>query len=521
MRNRTQSVPLVILGLDSGDPRLIRRWAQEGHLPTISSLMERGCYAQTSSPELMVEHGAWLSIFSGRSRAHHGCYYFRQLVPGSYDLRLVYGPEVDAPPFWASWRNGHKRVVVADVPQVALQSGVSGLQIANWAIHRGYVSRAPEDQPASEPAGLLDQLTQKFGPPLQIIEVPDANQAQNRRLLGELLARVERKGAVCRYLIERERADLIVICFGESHTAGHQFWRYCGEASAHDQSNGREFAHATRDVYQAIDRQIGLLMAQLPQSTNVFLLSSIGMADHYPTGALMGAFCRQLGYQIQPQSKTSSFQPISIARRMLPEAWRIALSRKLSRETREQLFAQHFRTSANWKKTTAFAIPSIYTGFLRVNLRGREPEGIVEPGAPYHALLRRLENDLAQLIDPQTGQPAIEKVVRSGELYGCTYPEVMPDLVVHWKPSTHFLDRVVHPNGELTQEKPEFFRDSEHMDHGFFAAAGPSIQSRGQIEDVEVLDLAPTFLALLNEPKLKQMTGNVLNEVLITELQTS
>jgi predicted AlkP superfamily phosphohydrolase/phosphomutase len=521
MNRQFPYIPLVILGFDSGDPRLIRRWAQEGHLPTVSSLMRRGCWAQTSSPELMFEHGAWLSIFSGISRVRHGCYYFRQLVPGTYDLQLIYGAKVNAPPFWAAWQDGRKRVVVADVPEGALQRGVPGLQIANWAVHRGYVSRAAVDQPSSEPNSLLEQVTQKFGPPVRILEAPDADSAQNRRLHRELLARVERKGALCRYLVEREGPDLAVVCFGESHTAGHQFWRYCTEGSAHSQANGHEFAHATRDVYQAIDREMGLLLAQMPPTTNVFVVSSIGLADHYPTGALMEAFCRQLGYQAQPESNASPFQPTALARRMLPEAWRIALSRGLSREARERLFAQQFCVSANWKKTTAFAIPSIYTGFLRVNLRGREPEGIVEPGAQYDALLHRLETDLGQLIDPRTGQLAIEKVVRSGELYGCNYPNVLPDLVVHWKPSTHFVDRVVHPNVELTQKKPEFFRDSEHMDHGFFAAAGPSIQNRGQIEDVEVLDLAPTFLTLLNEPKRKHMTGNVLKELLVAELQTS
>ena len=512
MSDRTQRAPLVVLGFDSGDPRLLRRWAQEGQLPTLASIMERGCWGQTTSPELMLEHGAWLSIFSGISRARHGFYYFRQLKPGSYDLQLTYGPEVNAPPFWSLWREGGKRVVVADVPEGALQPGVPGLQLVNWAVHRGYVSRARAYQPRSEPSNLLEEVTRKFGPPVQIFEAPDADPAQNRRMHAELLARVRRKGALCRHLTERERPDLVVSCFGESHTAGHQFWRYCAEASGQPPADGNEFAHAIRDVYQAIDRQIGLLLAQLPASTNVFILSSIGLANHYPTGALMEAFCRQLGYQAQPEPKPISFEPMALVRRTLPEKLRIALSRRLSRETRERLFAQQFRGNTNWQKTTAFAIPSLYAGFLRVNLRGREPEGIVKAGAEYDALLQRLENDLRQLIDPQTGQPAIEKVVRVSELYRCKSPDVLPDLVVHWKPCTHFMDRVVHPKAELTQKKPEFFRDSEHIDHGFFAAAGSAIQSRGQMADVEVLDLAPTFLTLLNEPKPEQMTGKTIRQ---------
>jgi predicted AlkP superfamily phosphohydrolase/phosphomutase len=520
VRHNTQRAPLMILGFDAGDPRLLRRWAREGHLPTLASLMERGCWGQTSSPELMLEHGSWIAIFSGISRARHGFYYLRQLKPGSYNLQLVYGPDVNASPLWASWQDKHKFVVVADAPEVALQPGVPGLQITNWAVHRGYVSRAPVYQPSSEPADLLEEVTRKFGPPRQIIEDPDADPEQNRRMRSKLLARVERKGAVCRHLVERARADLVVACFGESHTAGHQFWRYCAEGSAQKQADANEFSHAMRDVYQAVDRQMGLLLAQMPPSTNVFILSSMGLADHYPTGGLMEAFCRQLGYQLQAEGGPTSFQPMALARRALPEKWRIALSRRLPRETREELFAQQFRTSTDWRRTTAFAIPSSYTGFLRVNLRGREPDGIVNRGREYDLLLERLEADLHQLIDPQTGQPAIEKVVRCGELYQCSPPEILPDLIVHWKACTHFMDRVMHPKAELTQEKPEFFRDSEHTDHGFFAAAGPAIQTRGQIADVDVLDLAPTFLALLGEPKPEQMTGQIIEELLRDKLQS-
>jgi predicted AlkP superfamily phosphohydrolase/phosphomutase len=500
------SGPLVILGFDSGDPQLLQHWAKEGYLPTVSSLMRRGCWSQTTSNELLLEHGAWLSIFSGVSRADHGYYYFRQLVPGSYELRLTYGPEIQALPFWGELGRSNKRVVVADVHDMRPIADLAGAQIANWAVHRGYVSRALPDQPKSVPKELLKEITKKFGAPQQIIEDPKADHARNRRFYRDLLARVKRKGALCRYLIEREKPDVLVVSFGESHTAGHQFWKYRSE-------NVNEFGSAIRDVYQAIDREMGVLLSQMPQSANVFVLSSIGLADHYPTGALMTAFCRELGYQAPPRPGPKSFGPMSIARRIVPETWRVALSRRLSRETREQLFGQQFPVSTDWSKTTAFALPSMYTGFLRVNLRGREPQGTIEPGAEYLAILQSLENDLRQLIDPKTGQAAIEKVVRTSEVYDCSYPEVLPDLIVHWKSCSYFIDRVVHPKADLRQEKPEFMRGSEHTINGFFTAAGPAIQARGQIADVEVLELAPTFLKLIGEEKPRRMKGEAIREL--------
>jgi predicted AlkP superfamily phosphohydrolase/phosphomutase len=71
----------------------------------------------------------------------------------------------------------------------------------------------------------------------------------------------------------------------------------------------------------------------------------------------------------------------------------------------------------------------------------------------------------------------------------------------------------VHPKADLRQEKPEFMRGSEHTTNGFFAAAGPAIRARGQIANVEILELAPTFLKLIGEEKPGRMKGEAIREL--------
>lgn len=83
----TKTSPLVILGFDVGDLDSIRRWAEEGYLPTIASIMKRGCWGRTTGPELVCSYSIWASMFSGVSRSQYGSYYFRQLKPGTYDLQ--------------------------------------------------------------------------------------------------------------------------------------------------------------------------------------------------------------------------------------------------------------------------------------------------------------------------------------------------------------------------------------------------------------------------------------------------
>ncbi|MEJ2153335.1 MAG: alkaline phosphatase family protein, partial [Gemmatimonadota bacterium] len=93
--------PLVILGLDVGDPKWLERWVSEGYLPTLASIIERGVSARTTGPDLVTEHSVWVSLISGISVGRHGFYEYKRLRPGAYELETITGRDVEAPPFWS------------------------------------------------------------------------------------------------------------------------------------------------------------------------------------------------------------------------------------------------------------------------------------------------------------------------------------------------------------------------------------------------------------------------------------
>ena len=71
---------------------------------------------------------------------------------------------------------------------------------------------------------------------------------------------------------------------------------------------------------------------------------------------------------------------------------------------------------------------------------------------------------------------------------------------MHWKSSRHFLDRAIHPKGEIKQRRPRFFRNSYHRAPGFAAFKGPARLEPGWYEEGSILDIAPTLMGLLGEP---------------------
>lgn len=502
--------PLVVLGSKVGDAESIARWAAEGRLPTIQSIMDRGCHGRIAGPDRFGEHGSATTLFTGLPADRHGHYYFRQLRPGTYRLEPHGSAHITARPFWALDDVFRGPVAIVDVPEGRAIPGLPGSQLANWAYHIADVIAV---EPTAEPPELLGEIEALVGPPPETpsLHPTRSDPGKARAHLEHLLDGVRTKGRVVRHVVGRQPADVVVATFDEPHAASHLFWFDRLEAEA--PSDDPVLRDAIRTVYEAMDREMGRILDEVGGVPNVVVLSLFGMGDRLSTQGLNEIVLRELGYEVPRAAGGGSLRPIDVARQLVPAGLRRALSRYLPAGRQEEILADRLARGIDWSRTTAFSLPSLYTGLLRVNLRGREPEGIVDPG-DYDALLSRIEADLGRLEVAATGEPAIESIVRASELFGGGPPEILPDLFVEWRGGPRLLDRVAHPGGELRQERPAFCPGSEETLVGFLAAAGPDVGGRGAIGDVAIGDLAPTFLTLLGSTPPDAMPGRPLELLL-------
>jgi predicted AlkP superfamily phosphohydrolase/phosphomutase len=505
--------PVVLLGFDAADPDLVERWAREGKLPTMARLMERGTWARTGGEELLFEHGVWSTMLSGVSTARHGFHFFWQPVPGTYGLELKRGRDLGVTPFWAHLAGTGRSVLVLDPPDTEPVRGLPGLQVSEWATHSHY----PPLALAAEPATAIDELRRTFGPREQIGERIGASLDEDRSIVERLVARAARKGACVRALLAKGTYDLVVAVFAEAHTGGHQVWEYRRDAKGDGPRPDQGLGDGLLRLYQAVDAEIGRIVDALPPTATVFVTSSVGVLSQYPTEELMEQFCRHLGYQTTPQPAASSEPPprrsiTSVLRGLVPERARNLVSRFLPFHVQARLLSEKFAASTDWSRTTAYAPPGYYTGCLRINLRGREPNGIVAPGAEYDAVLARLEEDLHALRDAETGAPVIARTVRTRDAFGDDVHPALPDLVVFWAEHDRPLRRVRHPRAELTQSPHAFHRGSHHTTEGLLVAAGPGVRGHGRVDEVSPLALAPTLLTLLDVVPPAEMTGAPLRD---------
>ena len=122
----------------------------------------------------------------------------------------------------------------------------------------------------------------------------------------------------------------------------------------------------------------------------------------------------------------------------------------------EDLFDKgEFFVTVDWSKTRAYAMG---LGDIYINLKGREGQGIVEPGEPYQALLAELKARLEGYVDEETGEHPVAYVWTRDEAYGVYDPELIPDLFasngegyrVGWQDTLGIVAKnVVEPNRDI------------------------------------------------------------------------
>jgi predicted AlkP superfamily phosphohydrolase/phosphomutase len=129
----------------------------------------------------------------------------------------------------------------------------------------------------------------------------------------------------------------------------------------------------------------------------------------------------------------------------------------------------------DWARTTAFSLPTDQHGWVRVNLRGREALGSVEPGQ-YEAVCRRIEQALRAAARTD-GRPIVRAVIRTAPDAGAAATTPLPDLIVHWTDATFACPLRLGPGGPAARPVGRRYM-GQHAPRGFYilrpARGGPA-----------------------------------------------
>ncbi|HEY0139650.1 MAG TPA: alkaline phosphatase family protein [Thermoanaerobaculia bacterium] len=269
--------------------------------------------------------------------------------------------------------------------------------------------------------------------------------------------------------------DLVVQCFEFPDRVGHVFWRIVDpKHPAYDAKLAAEWGNALERAYVLMDQIVGDAMkAAEKQNALLIVASDHGFASfrrnvHYNTWLVLNGYMTlKSGVQVKDRDL-------------------------------EMLFDQgQFWENVDWSKTRAYAMG---LGELYINVKGRESQGIVNPGAEYDALKAELKQRLVAMVDPETNEHPVRRVVTREEAYKKFDPNMIPDLFlmnndgyrVSWQTSLGGVPKVIFDDnkgvwsGDHCSVDPEIVKGIFFMNRKMTGARAPYIA-----------DVYPTVLGAL------------------------
>ncbi|HET7428328.1 MAG TPA: alkaline phosphatase family protein [Gaiellales bacterium] len=452
---------LMIIGLDCAAPEILFD-DMKGELPVLNRLMERGVYGPLESCDPPITVPAWTCMMSSKDPGTLGFYGFRNRKDHSYDgLTFATAEKVKEDRVWDILSRAGKHVVVLGVPQTFPPSRVNGEMIGC------FLSPSTESR-YTFPEELRDEIKQVVGE--YMVDVPNFRTDQKDRILRDINEMTRRRFQLARHLRDSRPWDFFMMVEMGPDRLHHGFWRYY-DPKHPDYVPGTDYERAFRDYYRYLDSEIGSLIETLDDETALMVVSDHGAQSMYG-GIQVNEWLIREGYlTLKDPGASGPVKPDMI----------------------------------DWSRTRVWGDGGYYSRIF-LNVRGREPEGIVEPEA-VEALRDELIAKLEALGD-ENGDPIGTRVFRPERLYHAVNG-VPPDLICYfgnltWRSIGSVGDGRVH-----VRENDTGPDDANHAKFGIYIFDGPGMPQSPPY-GARLFDIAPTVLAALGQPVPEDMQGRSL-----------
>ncbi len=492
--------PVLMIGLDAAEVTLIERWLDDGSLPTLRRIRDQGVFGPLESTAQWLVGSPWPSFYTGSPPEEHGMYHYLVWRPDRMDTSRPQPGWMPLQPFWRRRGDFDRRAVVIDVPLVYAPDEFNGQEISGWAIVDTL------EPPASYPAQLFNRASRAFSrPSLDDKQTYVLSARERLRIRDDCIDTTNRVAELALELLSAEAWDLFLVCFSATHRAGHQLWDLTnlgGDAApAEDQGN----QSLLKDVYVACDDALGRLIEAAGDDVTTLVFSVHGMgANISRVSVLREMLDHVLSPELSDEERHSSPRFLERLRATLPVRWRNQIKNHLPRAIQDRL-TLFWRTSGiDWSSTKAFVPFGDQEGYVRINLRGREAAGVVEPGAEYDTLLSEITEGLMAFTDEDTGEPVVAEIERADKIFpDGPKRHLLPDLIIRWSPrpaAGHH--RITSPrHGSISWPTPGHNPQGHCGNHGpsgHLFAKGERIPPGVSLSDGHILDLAPTVYSLLD-----------------------
>lgn len=517
---------VLVIGLDGAPFPLIEEWADKNLLPNLAALIKGGSFGVLQSTIPVHSPTAWASFITGMNPGKHGVFDFVRREADSYRLQVVRANQIAGASLW-QWLSENGRMVgVMNVPMTYPPESVNGFLITGLGTpdYVDYTS-PPELSQTLNAAGY--RVNKKF------FFTPD----RADEWLNDIYEITDLHGETAVRLMQENPWDFFMVVFRNTDEICHFFWHHMDPTHPwHNPSAPEHHRQAILKLYQQVDAWVGKLKAAAGGETDIIVMSDHGAGPLYKD-VFINEWLWQKGWlKLREETQTQQqrltwLRKLGLTRKNISDILtRLHLHRLevfikkilgdkiyvLPRDERPE-----FMHAIDWSQTKAYSYG--YYGQIFINLQGREPEGIVAPGAEYESLRQQIAHELKQLVDPGDGRPIIDHIMLKETLYHGPFLETAPDMLAIMRNFTYMTRKgyeFANQRGLLFKE-PYTAESGSHRLEGILIAAGPNMAPQVKLPQKKIQDLTPTILTLLNCPIPDNMDGEVITEMLNREFQSS
>jgi predicted AlkP superfamily phosphohydrolase/phosphomutase len=503
---------VFLIGIDGGTFDIIKPMIAEGRLTTLSGIISNGSHGALLSTIPPLSPVAWTTLSTGMNPGKHNILDFLKKKPNSYEVEIMNASFRRARPIWNLLNRAGKMVGVINVPVTYPPDHVHGIMISG-------MDTPNQSGDFMIPDTLAQELENAIGG-YKLENIKFRSMGENpEKQVNALFSILENRYQTARYVLDNYPIDFMFMVFDTTDRAQHNFWKYNDHGTIKT-GPSEKCRGLIQESYDRVDRKIGDLVEKLGPEDMVIIASDHGFTS-IRSGVRLNLWLSRNSYltfrRKMPLHRRAVKKINSVARTRVKNILSEGLIKKIrgGGSRKEQI---NVLPSVDMKKTKAFCISS-YGIYL--NLKGREPDGIVEPGDEYEKLREKIMSDLLQLRDPSTGEQVIDEVLKKEDVVHGQYTDSAPDIYITWRSGYFFMGERQQTLFNIKSTGDDIFTahnwSGQHARNGIFIIKGPHIKKNHQIENANIADIAPTIMYLMGLDIPEQMDGKVLLEVIEEE----
>lgn len=513
---------VLIIGLDGATWDVLDSWMNDGSLPHLVRLRQGGRWGDLLSTIPPISAPAWSTFMTGKRPGKHGVFHFTHLFDKDKTLArdgkpiLVDARNIKSSTLWDIAGHHNRKVAVINMPMTYPPRPVNGFMITG-------LLTPPNASVFTYPPELSRELSEYI---IDLDRFIDHKPSQGNyepgtttptlALVQEFQDMLEKRARTSLSLMNSNHWDVFMIVFTGTDRMGHYLWHYHRDADTSESPETQELCRAVRQYYVRLDEVVGELVEKAGEGVTCILISDHGMGPVPAKQVHLNNWLHQQGWLSIKSHGAHTFSPDSWLKRLsLPRDKVGRIIRRIPGLEGSQLVSKtaSIRSATiDRDQSEAYGVPIFYNFMgIRVNLEGEKKQALCQE------IMQRLE----EIVDLETEQRVVQHVYYGKDYYHGPWADNTPDIIVRMSPGYGCGYHLGYYSSIITKCQTGS-EPAKHRPEGIFIANGPRIMPNPEpLVNLNIEDVAPTVLYLMDLPIPSDMDGRVLTEILLPTILDS